>query len=335
MRCRKRWGQPKDSSLGACRKPESSKTSSRNLQRKHFSVQPTRKPLRGKNRSSPPGRDLRTDSGSKPQSRFNQGLSATTTWENAPPSIRQPPNNTSPTPTYRPPSMELQTKRHSDTAQRVLPDLTPRFQTNKDTQQRLESTTHQSMTDTSTTNSLMTKSLATQQRFHELESVIRQQNQDIRAHQAAFLAVNTRFDELLEERVITMMTFCKDTSQNVLELRKETNENILGMRQEASTQAAKFRQTFAHLTKMMTSIAGSSGTTDDDDDSTASSDQSDNMSVKSLDTTKHGTSPRKKKGKRRRQDRNLDSITKNHNPTPDQDPSARYKEKSTPDDVET
>ncbi|KAI2499330.1 hypothetical protein MHU86_15174 [Fragilaria crotonensis] len=264
-----------------------------------------------------------------------KGLSTTTTWENAPPSIRQPPNNTSPTPTYRPPSMESQTKRYSDTAQREFPDLTPRFQTKKDTQQRLESTTQQSMTDTSTTNSLMTKSLATQQRFHELESVIRQQNIDIRAHQAAFLAVNTRFDDL-EERVITTMTFCKDTSQNVLELRKETNENILGMRQEASAQAAEFRQTFAHLTKMMTSLAGSSGSTDaDEDDSTASSDQSDNMSVQSLDTTKHGTSPRKQKGKRRRQNRNLDSITKNHNPKPDQDPSAQYKENSTPDEGET
>jgi hypothetical protein len=180
----------------------------------------------------------------------------------------------------------------------------------------------------------MTKSLATQQRFHELESVIRQQNNDIRAHQAAFFAVNTRFDEL-EERVITTMTFCKDTAQNVLELRKETNENILGMRLEASAQAAKFRQTLAHLTKMMTSIAGSSGTTDDDDNSTASSDQSDNMSVQSLDTPKHGSSPRKKKGKRRRQNRNFDSITKNHNPKPDQDPSAHYKEKSTPDKGET
>lgn len=120
-----------------------------------------------------------------------------------------------------------------------------------DTQTRLDNSTQHSLTDTrSTTSSLMTKSLATQQRFQDLENAIRQQNSATRTHQAEFVSMNNRFDEL-EGRVLTTMDFCKDTSQNVLaELCKETNDNLLRMRQEAWTQAAEFREAFANMTQI-------------------------------------------------------------------------------------
>jgi hypothetical protein len=124
------------------------------------------------------------------------------------------------------------------------------------------------------------------------------------------------------------MTFCKDTSQNVLELRKETNENILRLRQEASAQAEELRKMFLDMTRIINLLTHIPETTVEDEDSCATSDQSDNMSVQSHDTTKHGTSPRKKKDKRRRKHLNLASITKNHNPTYDQDPSATNKQKT-------
>jgi hypothetical protein len=176
----------------------------------------------------------------------------------------------------------------------------------------------------------MTKSLATQQRFQELESIIRQQNTDIRSHQAEFKSVNTRFDGL-EERVLTTMTFCKDTSQNVLELRKETNENILGMRQEAAVQAQEFRNTFAHMTRIINALAVHIAP-ESDSESSAISIHSDSMSVQSRDTTKQGTSPRKKKGKRTLHQSQLDSLRKNPDPKHDQDPSAQDDLNSTPDD---
>jgi hypothetical protein len=143
----------------------------------------------------------------------------------------------------------------------------------------------------------MQKSLATQQRFQDLENIIRQQNTDIRgSHQTEFNKVNKRFDGL-EERVFTAMTFCKDTSQSVLELRKETNENILGMRQEAATQAQEFQTAFEHVTRLISALATHTAP-DSDSANSAGCTQSDSMSVQSLETTKQGTSPRKKKGKR-------------------------------------
>ncbi|KAI2505071.1 hypothetical protein MHU86_9347 [Fragilaria crotonensis] len=155
---------------------------------------------------------------------------------------------------YRPPNTSKQdNSQRSATVTQAFPDLSPRFQNKTDTQNRLDNTQH-SITDTNTTSSLMTKSLATQQQFQDLENAIRQQNIDTRLHQAEFLRMNTRFDEL-EGRVLTTMAFCKDTSQNVLELRRETNDNLLSMRQEAATQAAEFRDAFANMTQIIHSMA--------------------------------------------------------------------------------
>lgn len=262
-----------------------------------------------------------------------KGLSPTTAWVNAPASLKQPPHQPSPTANYRPPNSTTNDKHRLAPAKRDFPDLSPRFQNKTATPQRLDNT-QQSLTDTNTTSSLMTKSLATQQKFHDLETAIRQQNTDTRLHQAEFVRMNTRFDEL-EGRVLTTMAFCKDTSQNVLELRKETNDNLLSLRQEALTQAAEFRNAFANMTQIIHSMANNNHEEDSDSSETSAQTQSDNMSVQSLDTAKHGTSPRKKKSKRRRQQKTLDSITKNHHPNHDQDPSAQYNEDSTPDGGET
>ena len=255
-----------------------------------------------------------------------KGLSPETTWKNAPASIRQPPQR-QPHPIYQPPKTDKQDKQKPPTTKRDYPDLPTRKHPKTDNQNRLDNT-QQSLTDTNTTSSLMTKSLATQQRFQELENAIRQLNTDTRLHQAEFLRMNTRFDEL-EGRVLTTMALCKDTSQNVLELRQETNDNLLNMRQDAAIQAAELRTAFAEMTQVIHSMVNPRDSTNASDSSTASF-QSDNMSVQSFDTAKHGTSPRKKKGKRRRNQTHLDSITKEHNPKHDQDPSAQYKSDSTP-----
>ena len=169
-----------------------------------------------------------------------------------------------------------------------------------------------------------------------VENAIRQQNIDTRLRQAEFLRMNTRFDEL-EGRVLTTMAFCKDTSQNVLELRRETNDNLLSMRQEAATQAAEFRDAFANMTQIIHSMAINTNTdlVAYDSDSSTTSSQSNTMSVQALDTAKHGTSPRKKKGKRRRNQSHLNSISKDHNPKHDQDPSAHSNTDRTPDAGET
>jgi hypothetical protein len=221
-----------------------------------------------------------------------KGLSPTTIWANAPACIRTPSPMTPPA-TYQPPNTDNSEKNRIDPPKRSLPDLSPRFKHNTDPQPRTDPT-QQSLADTNTTSSLMTKSLATHQRFQDLENAIRQQNIDTRSHQTEFQKVNTRFDEL-EGRVLTTMTFCKDTSQNVLELRKETNENILGMRQAATAQAEEFRNAFANMTRMINSLT--SNNTQEGGDSDSTSTQSDNMSVQSLETAKHGTSPRKKRKK--------------------------------------
>ena len=178
-----------------------------------------------------------------------KGMSPATTWTNAPASIGQPPQSTTLT-SYRPSNTGTkQDKQHSATATQAFPDLLPSFQNKSDTQNRLENT-QQSLTDTNTTSSLMTKSHATQQRFQDLENAICQQNNDTRLHQEEFVRMNTRFDEV-ESGVLMTMALCKDTSQNVLELRRETNDNLLSMRQEAATQAAQFRNTFANMTQQI------------------------------------------------------------------------------------
>jgi hypothetical protein len=49
------------------------------------------------------------------------------------------------------------------------------------------------------------------------------------------------------------MTFCKDASQNVFELRKETNENMLCLRQEALAQTEELRKMFLDMTGIIKS----------------------------------------------------------------------------------
>ena len=93
-----------------------------------------------------------------------------------------------------------------------------------------------------------------QQRFQELENAIRQLNADTQLHQAEILRMNNPFDKL-EERVLTMMALCKDTSQNVLEHHQETNDTLFCMRQATATQAAELRTAFAAVTQIINSMA--------------------------------------------------------------------------------
>jgi hypothetical protein len=208
----------------------------------------------------------------------------------------------------------------------------------------------------------MTKSLETnQQRFQDLENSLRQQHSEIKSHQSEFQKViqshqaelrkvNERFNDL-DHRTLSTMTFCQESSQNVLELRKETSNSILQMRQEAAAQAQEFRSTFARMTRIINTMAihiappspsdtGSveghsyEGSYDPYTDESASvnsttSHQSE-MSVDSRSTAKQGTSPRKKKGKRKITTGELDSVKQHQNPPSDQDPRAR-KDLSTPD----
>ena len=90
-----------------------------------------------------------------------KGLSPETTWKNAPASIRQPPQR-QPHPIYQPPKTDKQDKQKPPTTKRDYPDLPTRKHPKTDNQNRPDNT-QQSLTDTNTTSSLMTKSLATQQ----------------------------------------------------------------------------------------------------------------------------------------------------------------------------
>ena len=96
----------------------------------------------------------------------------------------------------------------------------------------------------------MTKSLAMQRRFQELEHAIHQQITETRLHQAEFLRMNNRFDKL-EGWILTTMAVCKGTSQSVLELHQETNDNLFGMQQEAAIHVCKLRTAFAEMAQII------------------------------------------------------------------------------------
>ena len=106
----------------------------------------------------------------------------------------------------------------------------------------------------------MTKSLAIQQRFQELENAICQLITDTQFHQAEFLIMNNQFDKL-EHQVLIMMALCKDTSQNVLELCQETNDTLFHMRQATAIQAAELWTAFAEVTQIIHSMANNRDST--------------------------------------------------------------------------
>ena len=91
------------------------------------------------------------------------------------------------------------------------------------------------------------------------------------------------------------LSLCKDTSQNVLEVRQETNDNVLRMQQEPAIQAAELWTALAELTQIIHSMANNRDSTNAPNSSTNSF-ESNIMLAQSLHTAKHGTSQRKKKG---------------------------------------
>ena len=167
------------------------------------------------------------------------------------------------------------------------------------------------------------------------------QNAAIKEHQTEFKNVNRRFDDL-DSRLLQTLTFCKDASQNVLELRQDTTDNISGMRQDAIDNIQEFRHSFLEMHQMIQTLTtrlddAMSRRTTSSDSISSSSEQSedDTMSCHSTATEKQTTasSPRKKQDKRKRKQLDLKTIKQNLNPKspPDQDRSAQYKEDSTPD----
>ena len=109
--------------------------------------------------------------------------------------------------------------------------------------------------------------------------------------------MNNQIDEF-KGRVLTTMALCKDISQNVLELCQlelcqETNDILLSMRQEAAIQAAELSMAFAEMTQLIDSMANPRNSASASHSSIASF-PSDNMSVQSFHTAKHGTSPQKR-----------------------------------------
>jgi hypothetical protein len=246
-------------------------------------------------------------------------------------STYQPPSNRGPPQNIPPSASKPETPQNTDTP--------PLKKTYAQASQQINSDD-----DTATTNSLMTRSLGTTaNKYKELEEAIMKQNAAIKEHQTEFKNVNRRFDDL-DSRLLQTLTFCKDASQNVLELRQDTTENISGMRQDAIDNVQEFRHSFMEMQQMIQALTtrlddAMSNRSSSSDSSSSTSEQSeeDTMSCHSTATEKQtpANSPRKKQEKRKRKEKQLDlkTIKQNLNPKPppDQDKSAQYKEDSTPD----
>jgi hypothetical protein len=197
---------------------------------------------------------------------------------------------------YQPPKTDKQDKQKSGTIKQDIQDLSTR-QHHKTDIPNWPDNTQQSLTDTNTASLLMTKSLAIQQWFQELENAICQLNTNPWLCQAEFLRMSNGFNKF-EGQVLTTKALCKDTSQYVLEFRQESNENLSCMWQETAIQAAELWTAFAEMTQIIHSMANHRDSVNAFDSSTNSF-QSNIMSVQSFDKAKHGTSPQKKKGKQR------------------------------------
>ena len=105
-----------------------------------------------------------------------KGLSLATTWKNAPASIRQPPQKKTQSMNQPPKTYNLD-KQKLETAKQDLQNLSARLHCKSDIPNWPDNT-QQSLTDASTTSSLMAKSHAMQQRFQELENTFCQLNTD-------------------------------------------------------------------------------------------------------------------------------------------------------------
>ena len=277
-----------------------------------------------------------------------QQRSACAVWEQAPDTVRKttPPIGA----TYRPPTQTSPKKTlfpHAASKPKVTPPSTPKESKTADPTQAAH-IAHLETDDTVTTHSLMTKSqTTTQNRFYELEAAIRKQQTALQRHTTELQQVN--------ERAVTTLELCQETSRNVLDLREDTTNQLRELRQEAENQAREQRDSFARMTTMIEQLNNNrqtrqpTQTEETQEKDTASEDSNDDEDESEDDmstTSRHATtsqellqpSPRHKKDKRKARDKGLRSVRTNLNPNQppyDQDPSAQYKIRRTPDAGDT
>jgi hypothetical protein len=208
--------------------------------------------------------------------------------------------------------------------------------------------------DTTATHSQMTKSMTTtQNKFMEIESAIRRQQQSIRQHQEELTNINAR--------TLTTLSLVQTTADDVLQLTEDTTRQFTELRneirREAAAQAAAQQTGFDNMTalfqRMMnntsltthfdppsTQPAADTPSTSDSEDANDDSDgHSDDMSTATVETANQSStyarSPEKKRNKRKiRESASLNSIRKSLNPPAHNDQGARaqYTDDSTPDD---
>ena len=290
---------------------------------------------------------------------FLQNLSPNAIWSNAPASVRSPQSDMSKK-QYQAPKFGLEFQK----ANQYQPiDLTrdksetTQFDSDKKILNDPGFTPVLLSDDTATTTSASQTLGTNHTKFSEIEAHIRTQNQSIKNHQAEFKKVNQQLD-LLESRVLTTLEFCRDSSNNVMELREETTNHILGLRSEAAANSAEFRNNFSQMTDMIRQMQETINAAQRSDGSTCSSNHSDAMSVRTVESYTQGTqhvfgSPEKKIQKSATKKRTSrpkgqllfdDDSTKDEPPVPpnpnppgnepsqqNQDNSAQYKDQSTPD----
>jgi hypothetical protein len=204
--------------------------------------------------------------------------------------------------------------------------------------------------DTTATHSQMTKSTTTtQNKFAEIESVIRQQQQSIRQHQEELTNINAR--------TLTTLSLVQTTADDVLQLTEDTTRQFTELRdeirREAAAQAAAQQTGFNNMTalfqRMMHTTTHTphfeppltqpamqtpplSNSDDDDEDSEA---LIDHISTETVETDNQSSiyarSPAKKKNKRKTRDPTLNPIRKSLEPPAqlDQEPRAHYNSDST------
>lgn len=245
--------------------------------------------------------------------------------------LPRPPTNA--TPTTTPPNQHTPTKADSQHTKTV-------------TQEEFDLTGD----ETATTNSQMTKSLATtQNRFAELEAAIRRQQTAVIQHKAELALINTR--------ALTTLSLVEAVSKNVLTLTEDTTKQLTALRDElrseAELQAQVQRDNFSQMTDMIMRLTArlpipipafqqtpdtSVGAMQSEDSDEQEDEYSDTMSTQTVETDNQSSvaaaSPAHKKNKRRSRDSFGESVRDHLQPQPppsDQDKSAQYKSNRTPD----
>lgn len=270
-----------------------------------------------------------------------KNMSTSSVWANAPASVRSPtpenPQNTYQAPTFgsktgnsKPPG-SLDRTGEDDGSKKKQAEKRKHDSRNNGMLNPGSNPVLTSNVSTATTN-LMTNTLGTHQAcFHDLENEIRQRNESIKTQQKEFSKVNERLD-VLETQTMSTLHFCKESSQNVLELHQETSSQLLTVRQEAATNVLESRSNFAAMTALIQQLSMQLQAANQPAPShtgSCSSHQSDNeMSIKSTSTTRsmdsvQVMSPEKKKQRTPPSKPRTPPRNRLHNRTPSPSPKSR------------